>query len=194
MDNISEIPAGAWQALTQQYTTRVSVLRTKVNVGPAFDPKTDPQPSVIEFRGIWDTGASRTAISPRVVRQLGLAYTGMRVCQGPNGRFNANTCLVSMVFRVPGNQVWVPELTVSEAHLGDFDVLIGMDIIGLGDFAVTNRGGRTTLTFRIPSMERLDFTKHKPQHRDSGAPRRNAPCPCGSGKKYKACCWPKYGE
>lgn len=23
---------------------------------------------------------------------------------------------------------------------------------------------------------------------------RNDPCPCGSGKKYKTCCWPKYGE
>ncbi len=23
---------------------------------------------------------------------------------------------------------------------------------------------------------------------------RNEPCPCGSGKKYKNCCWPKYGE
>ncbi len=24
-------------------------------------------------------------------------------------------------------------------------------------------------------------------------PGRNDPCPCGSGKKYKKCCWPKYG-
>jgi len=24
-------------------------------------------------------------------------------------------------------------------------------------------------------------------------PGRNDPCPCGSGKKYKHCCWPKYG-
>jgi preprotein translocase subunit SecA len=24
-------------------------------------------------------------------------------------------------------------------------------------------------------------------------PGRNDLCPCGSGKKYKRCCWPKYG-
>jgi preprotein translocase subunit SecA len=24
-------------------------------------------------------------------------------------------------------------------------------------------------------------------------PGRNDPCPCGSGKKYKKCCWPKFG-
>ena len=28
------------------------------------------------------------------------------------------------------------------------DVLIGMDIIGLGDFAVSNYRGKTTFTFR----------------------------------------------
>jgi len=27
----------------------------------------------------------------------------------------------------------------------------------------------------------------------SKKPGRNDPCPCGSGKKYKKCCWPKYG-
>jgi len=27
----------------------------------------------------------------------------------------------------------------------------------------------------------------------SSKPGRNDPCPCGSGKKYKKCCWPKYG-
>lgn len=30
----------------------------------------------------------------------------------------------------------------------------------------------------------------KPSQKKVG---RNDPCPCGSGKKYKKCCWPKYG-
>jgi len=41
----------------------------------------------------------------------------------------------------------------------------------------------------------------KPPQQDQGVsvpkgknkPGRNDPCPCGSGKKYKKCCWPKYG-
>ena len=37
------------------------------------------------------------------------------------------------------------------------DVLIGMDIIGAGDFVVTNRNGRTKLSFRIPSQGDTDF-------------------------------------
>ena len=61
------------------------------------------------------------------------------------------------------------------------DVLIGMDIIGLGDFAVSNFRGKTTFTFRIPSLKEIDFG---PTPAKVG---RNDPCPCGSGKKYKKC-------
>ena len=34
-----------------------------------------------------------------------------------------------------------------------------MDIITRGDFAVTNRGGKTTFSFRIPSQADIDFVK-----------------------------------
>ena len=39
------------------------------------------------------------------------------------------------------------------------EVLIGMDIISLGDFAVTNLNNKTWFTFRMPSVARLDFVK-----------------------------------
>jgi len=49
-------------------------------------------------------------------------------------------------------------LRVTEGSIfGDSDVLIGMDIISLGDFAVTNFQEKTVFTFRIPSVERIDF-------------------------------------
>jgi len=35
------------------------------------------------------------------------------------------------------------------------------------------------------SLPNRAVSKHKPG--------RNDPCPCGSGKKYKKCCYPKYG-
>ena len=40
---------------------------------------------------------------------------------------------------------------------GEAEVLIGMDIINRGDFAVTNRDGRTKFSFRIPSQADIDF-------------------------------------
>lgn len=34
-----------------------------------------------------------------------------------------------------------------------------MDVIGLGDFAVTNHNQKTTWTFRLPSCDEIDFVK-----------------------------------
>ena len=84
---------------------------------------------------------------------------------------------------------------VSEAVLNGFDVLIGMDIITLGDFSITNVGGKTIFSFRVPSTETIDYVQQDNQKRMSShspyiapkAPGRNDPCPCGSGKKFKNC-------
>ncbi len=49
------------------------------------------------------------------------------------------------------------EVTADDLPSGD-DALIGMDIIGLGDFAVTAYKGGTAFTFRYPPAGRIDFT------------------------------------
>jgi preprotein translocase subunit SecA len=47
---------------------------------------------------------------------------------------------------------------------------------------------------RQPRQQQMVFSgggeseKKKPQTRSAGKIGRNAPCPCGSGKKYKKCC------
>ena len=68
-------------------------------------------------------------------------------------------------------------------------VAIGMDIIGLGDFVVSSYEGKTAFSFRMPSLHCFDFVENTymlPRNSQKG-PSRNAPCPCGSGKKYKHC-------
>ena len=69
-----------------------------------------------------------------------------------------NVYLVDVVLR---NNVTVKDIHVIEAELDNqnIDMLIGMDIIGLGDFAVTNVNGITKFTFRLPSVEEIDFVK-----------------------------------
>ncbi|MDR3184029.1 MAG: SEC-C domain-containing protein, partial [Prevotellaceae bacterium] len=84
-------------------------------------------------------------------------------------------------------------LRVTEGVLSDFDVLIGMDIITQGDFAISQSEGNTKFTFQMPSTHDFDFDK---EHRlEVHTPvtvakktSRNDPCPCGSGKKFKHCC------
>ncbi len=79
--------------------------------------------------------------------------------QTAGSAYDAETYLVSILLP---NEVWFPQVRVSKAPLIGDDVLIGMDIIGSGDFAVTNRDGRTVFTFRVPSVERIDFVRAAP--------------------------------
>jgi hypothetical protein len=83
-------------------------------------------------------------------------------------------------------------LKVTEGVLSGMDVLIGMDIISKGDFAVTTSLGETLFSFQIPSIYVIDFAKDSnkmssPLYKENRLG-RNEPCYCGSGKKYKHCC------
>jgi uncharacterized protein YecA (UPF0149 family) len=64
-----------------------------------------------------------------------------------------------------------------------------MDVIARGDFALSNFNGKTTFSYRIPSVARTDYVKLLESMRPAHHPKinRNDPCPCGSGKKYKNC-------
>ena len=37
------------------------------------------------------------------------------------------------------------------------DVLLGMDIITIGDFSITNQAGNTVFSFRVPSQHTIDY-------------------------------------
>ncbi len=87
------------------------------------------------------------------------------------------------------NQVGFQFIKVTEGVLNGTDLLIGMDIISRGDFAISNFAGKTTFSFRVPSTKRIDFveeSKPKPiiNTKKIG---RNDSCYCGSGKKFKQC-------
>jgi len=108
------------------------------------------------FHGIWDTGASGTVITQNVVQQLGLQPTGQKQVNAANGVYIANTYLVNVVLP---SDIHVQHVEVTEGQLGGADVLIGMDIITLGDFSITNMGGTTVMSFRTPSCAEVDFVQ-----------------------------------
>lgn len=169
-----------------------SVLYNDVQFTSSFNPKQLPpskRPSFKTFRAIWDTGATSSVITEKVVDQCGLKPTGMtRVCHA-GGEELAEVYHVNI--RLPNN-VAFSNVRVTKAILAVSDALIGMDIINHGDFAVTNTEGQTVFSFRVPSIQRIDFVQaanaSNPAKRSTAKVGRNDPCPCGSGKKYKNCC------
>jgi hypothetical protein len=82
------------------------------------------------------------------VGQLSLIPTGVITAQDANNSYQTSTYLVDI--GLP-NGILIPDVRVTEAaNLGNYDLLIGMDIITLGDFAITNGLGNTWFSFRIP--------------------------------------------
>lgn len=166
-----------------------SVLTSPVRIQQAFDPQSPPAVPTVEYKAIWDTGATGTAITNKVATECGLKPTGMCKVKTASGETDACTYFVSLYLP---NMVCLPQIRVTEAVLFDADVLVGMDVIANGDFAVTNHLGKTNMSFRIPSLECIDFVKQQNQTIQTGSNSirkagRNELCPCGSGKKYKRC-------
>ena len=156
-----------YTAFTTSSSGRVRVLTNEVQVSEAYDPRLGgPQPVPKPYKCIWDTGATGTVITPKVGAELNLTPSGKTMVQGvgpgqtPNIH-EADTYLVNLYLP---NKVMLVGVRVSENSIAGADVLIGMDVITQGDFAVSNHEGKTAFTFRVPSCGKIDFVEdHKRQ-------------------------------
>ena len=177
-------------AFSRSYNKGISrILISDVYVSEVYHTTNRPQNLIIKkYTALWDTGATNTVITKKVMMECKLWSTGMTKVIHAGGETITNSYLVNLYLP---NKLEVRGVRVSEGILGEkVDVLIGMDIISKGDFAVTNYNGTTVFTFRYPSVECIDFVKNIRQAKTvkkSNKIGRNDPCPCGSGKKYKYC-------
>ena len=175
-----------FQALTVKASGRASQLITDLTVSAAFDlaAPPNPQPATESTKALWDTGASKSVVSRAVVEALGLTPTGATNVSHAGGISVSPTHLVN--FYLP-NQVAIVGVLVTEFEgTGVFGAIVGMDVITFGDFSVTNMAGQTWMSFRTPSMASIDYVQDHSKEMFSGTG-RNAPCPCGSGQKFKKC-------
>ena len=97
-------------------------------------------------------------ITRRVVEDLGLQAEGLLTSIMSKGRLRTSRHTMLNLCAVV-NDVHFADVSVGLVEVRNIDVLIGMDIINRGDFAVSNRDGATTFSFRIPSIETFDFVK-----------------------------------
>lgn len=174
-------------AFTSRFTGRSLRLITEVEIFPAFLPGVTPSSQGKKYAALYDTGATHSVITPKVVADLQLSSIGAKTVGVGGGSLTTTSHLVN--FGLP-NKAMFPMVNAAAMVLaGGIDALIGMDILGTGDFAVTHHNGKTTFSFCVPSRREIDFVKEvqKATPMFSSKPSKNAPCFCGSGKKYKGC-------
>ena len=181
------MPQPPFQALTVKAKGRLGHIVTDVHVTPAFDisQPPDPPPAREPARALWDTGATRSVVSESLVASLGLTPVGSCRVRHADGESTKNTYLVN--FFLP-NSVCMGSVLATDfpASQHPFDAIIGMDVICFGDFSITNVSGATWMSFRTPSTRAIDYVVEADKILFAGTG-RNAPCPCGSGKKFKKC-------
>ena len=163
------------------------VLNSDAWVSGVFDSSGSPDKQIFKkYNAIWDTGATGSVITRKVIEECGLEPIGITKVYTASGSRLSEVYYAAILLP---NKVRVSPVKVTEGDIHLADVLIGMDIISLGDFAATNKDEKTTFSFKYPSTECIDFAKlirSKSESRPKVG--RNVPCPCGSGKKYKNCC------
>jgi predicted aspartyl protease len=128
-------------------------LQTQVAILPTSQKKN------FEINAIWDTGATGSAIITKVVQELGLIPTGKAQVSTANGLAIQNTYTIDIALP---NSVTIIGIIATEidALSAGCDALIGMDLITLGDFSITNHKGVTCMSFRVPSSHEIDYVKN----------------------------------
>jgi predicted aspartyl protease len=118
-------------------------------------PKRIASKDRFKAEALFDTGATRSVISVDTAREMRLIPVGECSVGTAGGRVLQPIHMVH--FMLP-NQILISSLEVTAAPLPGVDALIGMDIISLGDFAVTHHRGDTVCSFQIPSTHCIDFS------------------------------------
>lgn len=150
------------------YGSIVNVLKTPVKASEAFDPnKVNPSSVKLkQYNAIWDTGATNTVITKKVVQDLGLQPIGKTNATGVNSSQVVDTYLINL--HLPNN-VGFQAVRVAELPVQGSDVLIGMDIIRHGDLAISNVG-KTVFSFRVPSTQSSPITQSSPSTNNNSQP------------------------
>jgi predicted aspartyl protease len=104
-----------------------------------------------------DTGATDTSISDRLAAGLGLKIMDRGRVNAAGGIHASSVFSIDVLLRSMVNFVNIRAMTFVKT-VQIFDIIIGMDILTLGDLAITNHNRQTVLSFRVPpDTKHIDF-------------------------------------
>jgi hypothetical protein len=127
-----------WKAYTNKLITKALVFQNFPGGGFA------------DIKVIWDTGATQSVIDNDLKINLNFIPISSKLVFGVNRKQYVDIVAASIKlpngFVIKNKRFYVCNLPPG------IDMLIGMDIIQLGDFHISNKGGKTQFSFVIPSL------------------------------------------
>jgi predicted aspartyl protease len=120
-----------------------------------------PNKEPVMAKALWDTGATISAITPEIREQLGLPTVDRITAIGANSTSRVD--VVHLSIELP-NQIIVDDIDVAVCTFNHgIGMIIGMDVITMGDFAICNAENQTQFSFTIPPLkDKINFTKLQP--------------------------------
>jgi len=140
-----------YEGITRELTTSASIVPIDTDDAALYGV-----PAAI--KAVWDTGATMTCIKPALRDRLKLRplEDSRTEFASVSGKLTAELTLVNLLL-MPGLEIENCSVYIMDFP-GDADILIGMNIIRMGDFAVCNAGGTTSFSFAIPPFpDRINF-------------------------------------
>jgi hypothetical protein len=145
------------RGFTKSYATLVNNLTTPVSIFPVSSRDNTLRNVPVKLKALWDTGAMKTCIKPKVrdILNLRMFRIGSAVTiAGVGGEVKADFTVLAIF--LTGN-MGIEHCPVYVLNFpGSADMI--MDIISLGDFAVCNADGQTSFSFAMPPFpDRINF-------------------------------------
>ena len=168
-------------AFTEHYNGRQKKITCSVGLA-AYTPN-NVDLRFENFTALWDTGAEKTVVTTKLAQELSLTPIGQSVLRGVNSE---KICLVYVLkIRLPNGTI----LTCSAIGADDIagtDILIGMDIISEGDFAISSdKNDDMHMSFALPSQKKkIDFVER--YHQQYAQSRKSNPTKNKQERKNKS--------
>lgn len=143
---------------TKVFDTRVLRIVTECQVVVPYDPfkGSTRQENLLTYSAMWDTGATITCVSARVIDDLNLIPLRNTSLQLAIGEIETEEYAIDLVLP---NGVRYSSIRVVRAD-GPDDVTIGMDVISQMDLAITHPADQTVFSFQCPSQHSIDFSEY----------------------------------
>jgi len=144
-----------YHPLDFEYKKIVREISTPVTLYSSFSSS---EGKIVTTSAVWDTGANHSILSPKIVQELGLCAIDTKLVHGIN-KSNCLSDIVIATIRLTDDLVLTGR-RFSVNNIPGTDVLIGMDIIMLGNFVINNTDGKTLFSFVIPPLkEKISFSE-----------------------------------
>ena len=140
--------------LNREYDSLVNVIQTDSIIMPSIDEITKSgQLKYTQVSSmVWDTGATNTLISSQVVDALELVPLEESLVEGVGGIVKSLVYEISLYL---ANDIVFKNVKALCSDIGDYDLVVGMDIIAQGDFVVRNNQGKICFSYRYPSKGKI---------------------------------------